>query len=173
MNGDFASSENILKAYSWIKDKKALSYKGDVKAVFTTRCRDSREIWMRMWMKGEKNRHIIQALSPRNMEYERLGNLMPYDIISQPVLTFVARQYGEAWTHPFVAIYEPSDSGEPSEIKQVSYFSPKSEDPAAIGICVELKNGRKDYIFSASKKTQMTYKGMCVEGRYGVVTRWK
>lgn len=173
LNGDFASSENILKAYSWIKDKKALSYKGDVKAIFTTRCRDSREIWMRMWMKGEKNRHIVQALSPRNMEYERLGNLMPYDIISQPVLTFVARQYGEAWTHPFVAIYEPSDSGEPSEIKQVSYFSPKSEDPAAIGICVVLKNGRKDYIFSASQKTLMTYKGMCVEGRYGVVTRWK
>lgn len=173
LNGEFASSENILKAYSWIKDKKALCYKGDVKAIFTTRCRDSREIWMRMWMKGEKNRHIIQALSPRNMEYERLGNLMPYDIISQPVLTFVARQHGEAWTHPFVAIYEPSDSGEPSEIKQVSYFSPKSEDPAAIGICVELKNGRKDYIFSASKKTQMTYKGMCVEGRYGVVTCWK
>lgn len=165
-----SSYDDILKAYSWITDKKAAYFKDNVTTTFTTRCRDGRVINMKMWMKGEKNRHIIQALSPRNMEYERLGKLMPYEVISQPVLTFIARQHGEAWTHPFVAIFEPSDSDEASEIQKVSYFRPKSDESSAVGICVKMKSGRTDYIFSASRKAQMSYKGMSVEGRYVVVT---
>lgn len=164
------SQEGILKAYSWIKDKKATAYKEDVTASFITNCRDGRRIQMKMWMKGEQGRKIIQALSPRNMEYERLGERMPYDIISQPVLTFIARQIGEAWNRPFVSIYEPSDNEEPSEIEKVSFFRPKSDDSSAIGIRVVLKNGRTDYIFSASRKTKMTYKGMTVEGIYKVIS---
>lgn len=168
----FDNFENVsLKAYSWIKDKQSVSYQDNIITTFTTNCRDGRKINMKMWMKGEKNREVIQALSPRNMEYERLGNFMPYDIISHPVLTFIARQHGEAWNTPFVAIYEPSDSKEPSEIEQVSYFRPKSEDTSAIGICVKMKNGKTHYIFSSSQKAQMTYKGMSVNGIYGVVTK--
>lgn len=168
----FDNFENVsLKAYSWIKDKQSVSYQDNIITTFTTNCRDGRKINMKMWMKGEKNREVIQALSPRNMEYERLGNFMPYDIISHPVLTFIARQHGEAWDTPFVAIYEPSDSKEPSEIEQVSYFRPKSEDTSAIGICVKMKNGKTHYIFSSSQKAKMTYKGMSVFGIYGVVTK--
>lgn len=168
----FDNFENVsLKAYSWIKDKQSVSYQDNIITTFTTNCRDGRKINMKMWMKGEKNREVIQALSPRNMEYERLGNFMPYDIISHPVLTFIARQHGEAWNTPFVAIYEPSDSKEPSEIEQVSYFRPKSEDTSAIGICVKMKNGKTHYIFSSSQKAKMTYKGMSVNGIYGVVTK--
>lgn len=170
MNSTHSSQESILKAYSWIKEKKASAYKEDVTANFITNCRDGRRIQMKMWMKGEQNRQIIQALSPRNMEYERLGERMPYDIISQPVFTLIARQNGEAWNHPFVAIYEPSDNEEPSEIEKVSFFRPKSDDSSAIGIRVVLKNGRTDYIFSASRKTKMTYKGMTVEGIYKVIS---
>lgn len=159
-----------LKAYSWIKQQAGADYAGNVVSTFVTRCRDGRELNMKMWTKGEKNRQIIQALSPRNMEYERLGNFMPYDIISQPVLTFIARQRGEAWNHPFVSVFEPSDSDEPSEIKSVSFFRPKSDDASAVGLCVELVNGRKDYIFSASRKARMSYKGMEVYGIYEVRT---
>ena len=167
----FDGFDNVgLKAYSWIKQQTGACYADNVVSTFVTRCRDGRELKMNMWTKGEKNRQIIQALSPRNMEYERLGNFMPYDIISQPVLTFIARQQGEAWTRPFVSVFEPSDSDEPSEIKRVSFFRPKSDDASAVGVCVELKNGRKDYIFSASRKTRMSYKGMEVCGIYEVRT---
>ena len=37
-------------------------------------------------------------------------------------MTFVARQHGEAWNRPFVAVYEPSTRKEPSAIQAVSYF---------------------------------------------------
>lgn len=72
LNGDTTSSEKILKAYSWIKDKKSQSYKGDVKVIFTTHCREGRDICMRMWMKGEKNRHIRKEIAEKKIYNKRV-----------------------------------------------------------------------------------------------------
>ena len=72
---------------------------------------------------------------------------MPYNIKEQPTLTFVARQHGEAWTRPFVAVYEPSTKKEPSAIQSVSYFDAEEtvlKDFA--GICVKSKNGRSYFL---------------------------
>ncbi len=38
-----------------------------------------REITMTMWMKKDENRTIFQALSPVNLEYERMPN-QPYKV---------------------------------------------------------------------------------------------
>ncbi len=154
-----------LYAYSYIYDKMCDEPSDDVKTTFAVN--DS--IFMTMWMKGEDNRKIVQALSPANLEYERMKQ-QPYDIESQPVLTFIARQRGEAWTRPFVAVYEPSTASEPSEIETVEYFRPESSDTAAIGIAVHLKNGQTDYIFSSVTGADMKYKGMEVKGHYAVVS---
>lgn len=152
-----------LYAYSYIYNKLCTELPGNLHATFTTMLKDGKQIDMNLWMKNDSNRKIIKALSPVNMEYERMPN-QPYDIKSQPVLTFIVRQRGEAWTHPFVAIYEPTSTEEPSEIATVTYFTPKSKDPNAIGICVTLKSGRKDYIFSSAEDAEMSYKGMKVTG---------
>ena len=125
---------------------------------------------MTMWMKGERGREIFKALSPVNLEYERMPN-QPYKIDEQPVLTFVARQHGEAWTKPFVAVYEPSANDEPSEIESVSYFQPKSKDPYAIGICVRLKSGATHYIFSSANGSEMRYEGMRAKGWLQVIKK--
>ena len=102
-----------------------------------------REITMTMWMKKDENRTIFQALSPVNLEYERMPN-QPYKVDEQPVLTFVARQKGEAWNHPFVCVYEPSSDTEPSDIASVDYFTPS--EPSAVGITVKLKDGTEQRI---------------------------
>ena len=62
----------------------------------------------------------------------------------QPVLTFVARQKGEAWNHPFVCVYEPSSDTEPGDIASVDYFTPSEQ--GAVGIIVKLKNGTEQRI---------------------------
>lgn len=126
---------------------------------------------MTMWMQGEKDREVFRALSPVNMEYERLPKFMPYKVDEQPVLTYVARQHGEAWTRPFVAVFEPSSSDEPSEIANVEFFTPTGKD--AVGIKVTLKNGRTDYIFSAPEKTKMKYQKMNVNASYAVISEGK
>lgn len=165
-----AFAGGFLYAYSYIYNKEDADMDGDIKTTFTTHCKDGRTIDMTMWMRGAANRKIVKALSPVNLQYERMPN-QPYDIEQQPVLTFIARQAGEAWNHPFVAIYEPCDNEEPSEIESVGYFSPSPSNPSAVGIIVRLKSGRTDYIFSSDRPdVEMSYGGMRVRGSYAVIS---
>lgn len=147
-----------LYAYSYIYDKHSAETSNDVRATFTTACPDGRRIDMTMWMQGADRREVFRALSPANLEYERLGSFMPYEVKDQPVLTFVARQQGDAWSHPFVAIFEPSDSQLPSDIAHVAFFTPKGQKDG-VGIRVTLKNGRVDTIVSTPESYQVTSAG--------------
>ena len=149
---ELAFAGGHLYAYSYIYDKKNAEMQNSVKTQFVTKILDDkvveamdgqREITMTMWMKKDENRTIFQALSPVNLEYERMPN-QPYKVDEQPVLTFVARQKGEAWNHPFVCVYEPSSDTEPSDIASVDYFTPS--EPSAVGIIVKLKDGTEQRI---------------------------
>ena len=149
---ELAFAGGHLYAYSYIYDKKSAEMQNSVKTQFVTKILDDkvveamdgqREITMTMWMKKDENRTIFQALSPVNLEYERMPN-QPYKVDEQPVLTFVARQKGEAWNHPFVCVYEPSSDVEPGDIASVDYFTPS--EPSAVGIIVKLKDGTEQRI---------------------------
>lgn len=149
---ELAFAGGHLYAYSYIYDKKSAEMQNSVKTQFVTKILDDkvveamdgqREITMTMWMKKDENRTIFQALSPVNLEYERMPN-QPYKVDEQPVLTFVARQKGEAWNHPFVCVYEPSSDTEPGDIASVDYFTPSK--PSAVGIIVKLKDGTEQRI---------------------------
>lgn len=144
---ELAFAGGHLGAYSYIYDKVSATTDKNVKVVFTTKIEDEKvatalhgqhEITMTMWMKGDSLRTFFQALSPANLEYERMP-LQPYKVESQPVLTFVARQSGEAWSHPFVAVFEPESDTEPGDILSVDYFTP--EEKNSVGIIVTLKDG--------------------------------
>lgn len=149
---ELAFAGGHLYAYSYLYDKKSAEMQNGVKTQFVTKILDDkvveamdgqREITMTMWMKKDENRTIFQALSPVNLEYERMPN-QPYKVDEQPVLTFVARQKGEAWNHPFVCVYEPSSDTEPGDIASVDYFTPS--EPSAVGIIVKLKDGTEQRI---------------------------
>ncbi|MGM9697910.1 MAG: heparinase II/III family protein [Prevotella sp.] len=163
---ELAFAGGHLYAYSYIYDKSSAETDANVRSTFTIDGGPE----MTMWFKGSGNQTVFKALSPVNMEYERLGSFMPYDVIKQPVLTFVARRQGETWDEPFVAVFEPSTKDEPSEIASVQYFTPAK---GATGIEVHLKSGDVDYIFSAPKPCKMKHKGTTVNGVYAVVRNGK
>lgn len=163
---ELAFAGGHLGAYSYIYNKVAATTDRPVRSTFTIDGGPE----MTLWFKGGEGQTVFQALSPVNMEYERLGKFMPYEVAKQPVLTFVARRQGEAWTHPFVAVYEPSTQEEPAEIAAVDYFTPA---PGAVGIVVRLKSGTVDYVFSAPEPCKMSYKGITVRGVYAVVRNGK
>lgn len=170
---ELAFAGGHLYAYSYIYNKFGAETSKDIKALFRTTFKDSTNIDMTMWMKGDKNREVFEALSPVNREYERVPN-MPYDVEKQPVLTFVARQHGEAWNHPFVAVFEPSSTKEPQAIQNVSYFQATGTDKKVVssfaGICVKLKSGRTDYIFSSAEPSAtLSYQKMKLCGTYALV----
>jgi len=170
---ELAFAGGHLYAYSYIHDKRSSHTAKDVKAVFSTMLRDSSTIDMTLWMRGSEGREVFSALSPENEEYNRMP-AQPYPLKDAPVLTYIARQAGEAWNHPFAAILEPSSSASPSAIQQVSFFDAESADTVAaknfVGIAVKLKDGgRTDYIFSAYKPTKpMVYGGMTAQADYAV-----
>ena len=140
-----------LYAYSYIYNKKRAVTSKDVKAGFTIQMPDKDDITMNLWMKGEEGREIFSALSPMTEGLSRIKN-MPYSIKDQPTLTFVARQKGEAWNRPFVAVYEPSTLKEPSCIASVDYPQVKSEQQGShVGIRVALTNGNVDWILSSDE----------------------
>lgn len=162
-----------LYAYSYLYDKKVAATGQDVKVTFTIDMKDKGgdDISMNLWMKGEPEREVFTALAPMTEGLSRTPH-MPYNIKEQPTLTFVARQHGEAWNRPFVAVYEPSTQKEPSAIQSVSYFD--AEEPGLkdfAGICVQSKNGRTDHIFSLADSSQTaTYQGMKVKADYAVIS---
>lgn len=144
-----------LYAYSYLYDKKCARTGKDVKTVFTIKMPDKDDIQMNMWMKGEKERTVFSALSPMTEGLSRTPG-MPYNIKEQPTLTFVARQKGEAWNRPFVAVYEPSSVKEPEQISSVTFPSVKCKQAGShVGICVEQKSGRTDYILSSDSATHL------------------
>lgn len=144
-----------LYTYSYLFDKKSASTVKDIKATFTIQMPDKDDISMNLWMKGEKERKVFSALSPMTEGLSRTPD-MPYNIKEQPTLTFVARQGGEAWNRPFVAVYEPSSVKEPGCIAAVTFPEVQSKDSGSnVGVCVKQRNGRVDYILSSDKKTNL------------------
>lgn len=154
---DLQSTEELsfagahLYAYSYLFDKKCARTDEDVRTRFTIERAEHGNVYMDLWMKGEKDRTLFTALSPMTEGLSRTPD-MPYNIKEQPTLTFVARQEGEAWSHPFVAVYEPSSDEEPSGIRSVAYPEVKSAASGSfVGVRVEQKDGRVDRILSSDK----------------------
>lgn len=145
-----------LYAYSYIYDKKSAQTDKNIKAEYTINMPDKNDITMNMWMKGEKDREVFSALSPMTEGLSRIKG-MPYDIKKQPTLTFVARQKGEAWTRPFVSIFEPVTKSSPSVIVSVEYPSVVSDGQSGsdVAIKVNLKDGSQDLILSSDSNANV------------------
>lgn len=140
-----------LYAYSYLFDKRCARTAEDVRTRFTIERADSGNVYMDLWMKGEERRTVFTALSPMTEGLSRTPD-MPYRIKEQPTLTFVARQEGEAWSRPFVAVYEPSSDAEPATIRSVAYPEVKSAASGSfVAIRVEQQDGRTDCILSSDK----------------------
>lgn len=158
-----------LYAYSYIYDKKSATTDKDIKATFTIDMPDNDDISMNLWMKGEAEREVFTALSPMTEGLSRTPG-MPYNIKEQPTLTFVARQKGEAWNRPFVAVYEPSSQKEPGCISEVSFPEVNSKNKnSAVSVCVRQKDGRTDYILSSDRPEEICTSGnMSAQATYAL-----
>ena len=175
---DFQNSEELsfagahLYAYSYIYNQEVVETDRDIKAEFVIHPEQGgADIHMTMWQQGMQGRKIFKALSPETEGLSR-DRTMPYTIKGTPTLTFVARQSGEAWTRPFVSVFEPSTSDDSGDIVSVSYFSPSErKDSGTVGIKVELKSGRMDYLFSASEPLDdLFYGDMKLQAHFGCVS---
>ena len=166
---DLAFAGAHLYGYSYLYNQKSVDTDKDIKAAFIMKMPDGDDISMNMWMKGEKEREIFSALAPVCEGQSRIQG-MPYNIKEAPTLTFVARQRGEAWTRPFVSVFEPTSKNESSNIASVSYFNADKALNDFVGIKVVSKSNRTDYIFSNSTPSaKAVYQNMTSQATYSVI----
>lgn len=160
-----------IYAYSYLWDKYSAETSGDVSGRFVMTLPDSTSAGMNMWMKGSPDRKVFKALSPKIYALTRTP--MPYDMES-PCQTFVARQYGEAWSRPFVAVYEPYVSSCPdgkggSMIDRVEYPEISGDTRAEV-VKVVRKDGRMDYVIAADSLSKVSCDGISCEAVIAVVS---
>lgn len=167
---ELAFAGGHLYGYSYLYDKKQAVTDKNIKASFVIKMSDGNDITMKMWQRGDENREVYSALGPMCEGLSRVSD-MPYSVKDQPMLTYVARQKGEAWTHPFVSILEPSTRKEPGSIASVSYFNSQNNLRDFVGVCVKGVSGRTDYIFSQTASSDKAdYQDMSVTGDYAVIS---
>ncbi len=172
---DLKSTEELafagahLYAYSYLYNKKSVKTDKNIKTVFSITMPDNTLVEMNMWMKGEQEREIFSALSPMTEGLTRTPG-MPYNVAEQPTMTYVARQYGEAWERPFVSVFEPTSSKEPGTIESVSFPTPENDDKNSAVIKVTHSIGLNDIIISSDDNTKETiYDGLKAKATYTVM----
>ncbi|HEY8896654.1 MAG TPA: heparinase II/III family protein [Niastella sp.] len=164
-----AFANGDLFAYDYLYDERSIQTANDIKATFRLKIPGRDSIFMNMWMKGAPNREIFTMRSPRSTAIDR--GVVPKEISELPLPTIVARQYGEAFTKPFVAVFEPSSVSQPASVRSITSFTPAKAPADFAGIIVENKNGSKETIFSTSAgSTTVTYKDHSFRGTYAVVS---
>lgn len=159
-----AFGDGDLMAYDYMWDKKSIKTNEDFKGQFSLRMED-RTVNMNLWFKGEENREVFSVMSPKSTAF-RHGPL-PEALNNNPIPTLVVKQNGEAWSHPFVAIYEPSEHGN-TGINSVDYFGTGEN----VGIYIVEKSGKENFVFSnTSNNNKLTKKDLLVKGTYGVISK--
>lgn len=147
-----------LYAYSYLWDKHSALTADDVSGRFVMTCPDGAQAGMNMWMRGEEDRRVFKVLSPMIDALTRTS--MPYDVRNTPCQTYVARQYGEAWSRPFVAVYQPFATGDTKSVASVEYFGDDF-----VGVKITLSDGSVQYVFSSDRKMKMSYDGIETDAR--------
>ena len=136
LNGEVEPTEEIafvesgLYALSYIKEKFARRGGGDLVAKFDW-ARPEGNVDMTVYMNDAENRTFIKSLAPATEGLSRCKN--PNYGITKDSRTpcLVVRQRGEAWTRPFLAVFDPK-----GVVKSVEF--------GAQSITVVLKDGRTD-----------------------------
>ncbi|WP_439334863.1 heparinase II/III domain-containing protein [Thalassobellus sediminis] len=159
-----AFGDGDLMAYDYMWNKESVKTNADFKGQFSLKM-ENRTVNMNLWFKGEENREVFSVMSPKSTAF-RHGPL-PKEMNNNPIPTLVVKQNGEAWSRPFVAIYEPAENGD-TAIKTVDYFGNKEN----VGIHVIEKTGKENFVFSNTDTNDiLATKQLFVKGTYAVISR--
>lgn len=166
----FAGGHLFALDYMW--DKQSAKTSGDYQAVWKMSMKDNNHIYMNLWMKGYPDREVFSIKAPACKAY-RTNNDFPYEVNKEPYLTIAARQHGEAWNRPFVSIFEPTTEKEGKSIQKIESFeadNTQNISPDFVGLMIQSKSGRTDYIFSSVKDEIASFKNMSANATYAVIS---
>jgi hypothetical protein len=119
---------------------------------------------MNAWLQGDSKREFFSVMAPPSTAWS--SNLLPDAIARAPLPTLVIRQRGEAWSHPFTAVFEATADGASAQVEGVE------EIVAAHGVALRVKTAgarRQTIISNDSERGVYAQQGQRLTGRYGIV----
>lgn len=141
-------------------------YTNDVKALFTVKKLNNSPIYMGLHIPGFENREYTKVKAPRT--FEAPG---PYEDMETP--TLVIRKKGEAWTDPFVVVYEPFEGNS----KSASILSVEKLEEQGVYKGLKIVSGingetLEQYIITQSKGQVYSdeNRGVYFEGTFAIIT---
>lgn len=157
-----------LFAYDYLYDKKSIVTDKDINAVFELAVPGKEKVQMHLWMKGEKEREIFAVKSPKSRAIDRMG--LPNEVVELPMPTIVARQSGEAWKRPFLAVYEATAGSENKNIRNITPLVPAGARKEDAALKIESKTFTQ-YVFSSPDFSgKLTTDDKSFNGSFGVVS---
>ncbi len=167
----FAGGHLYALDYMW--DKQSVHINDDYQAEWKIDMPEGKDdVFMNLWMQGTEGREVFSIKSPPNKAFRSNGEL-PYEVGKTPYLTFVARQHGEAWEHPFVSVYEPFTSAAGKSISSTKGFADEGGSKDFAGLHIIHQSGREDFVFSSIEGKTATYKTMSSDAAYALVGKEK
>lgn len=142
---ELSSAHGDLVGYDYFTDKQAVSHGEDFVAQFLMPTFSESKLHLNLWMKGYPGRQLFTVMAPPSRAINSAS--VPKVLYKQKLPTLVVRQTGEARNRPFVSIMEAFRSEEGQSIKEVTYFSPKTENAGFVGIAVRSHQDQADYLF--------------------------
>ncbi|HEY1661680.1 MAG TPA: serine hydrolase [Verrucomicrobiae bacterium] len=140
-----ASTNGYLKGYDYFQNEKSTGFSGDFSGVFTATLPDHSIHQMHFWMLGRDNRRIFSVDAPG----DHAGRDEIPSFYNLPMPTLVIRQHGDAWSKPFVTIYEPTFNSDGVSVTNVHAAKVDETVSSLVACDVEGQIGQSS-TFSAS-----------------------
>ncbi|MDQ8197871.1 hypothetical protein QEH56_06920 [Pelagicoccus enzymogenes] len=171
----FSPTEELSEAagddvsYNYFTDKRAAKWDRDFYAQFDVAMSEQHDVSMGLWMAGNKERSVFTANSPVARTLQR--GSAPRELWDLPVPTLVVRQDGEAWSKPFVAIFEPFYTDEGSVLVSIKQLPTPKTEGDFVGLKVTTQNDGIQYILNhTDAKARTDVAGIAFSGTYAVVS---
>ena len=165
---ELGTDSGDVVGYNYFEDKQSAKYNGDWTGVFTAELKKQKDVCMGMWMKGYSGRKVFSVKSP--MSRAVVKGSVPRELQELPVPTVLVRQEGEAWSKPFVAVFEPYCKDAGSALRKIQALEPRIASEGFIGLKVETKADGTQYILNNTDDGEkVSMNGITFIGTYGVI----
>jgi hypothetical protein len=150
----------------FLEKKESGIYEGNVLTTFILK-EPEEMVWMNVHSLGNTEREYFSVMAPRT-------HTAPAPLDQLPTPTLVIRQSGEAWTRPFVNVFEPSrDHGQNYSVRQVRNLPAYTGTDGLLAFEVASTidgNMYREYVFkSDSNLVEMQEEGIRFQGMFGIV----
>ena len=136
---ELTSKDGQLKAYDYLTDKKEITLDGDLKAMFKIEEDGKPDNLMKVWIKGNENQSIFSVKSPKSNAISKGTGTAPKSLIGEKMPTLILRRNEQAWTNPFVLLFNPYFENGDNPINDVD-FSEMQKNSACQKIKVSHSN---------------------------------